>query len=234
MTFRAIALTLFPDMFPGPLGQSLAGKALSNGLWSLGVIDIRSFATDKHRTVDDKPYGGGVGMVMKPDVVDIAVRAAKEKLPNATLIYTTPRGRKIDQKLVETIKNTGVIILCGRFEGVDHRVIEEHNMLEVSLGDFVLSGGEIAALALLDAAVRLIPGVIGKEESVMQESFGTAEDFAGLLEYPQYTRPPVWNGRSVPDVLLSGDHKNIQAWRLAQAKDITAARRPDLVKKKEK
>lgn len=229
--FKVIALTLFPDMFPGPLGQSLAGTALKNGLWSLEVMDIRAFATDKHRTVDSSPYGGGTGMVLRADIVDAAVSAAKAKLPDATVIYPSPRGKVLNQALVEALKPLDLIIVCGRFEGLDERVIAHHNMLEVSLGDFVLSGGEIAALALLDAAVRLIPGVIGKEEAIEQESFAHSTEYAGLLEYPHYTRPSVWNGMAVPDVLLSGNHEQIKSWRLEQAKTITKARRPDLVKK---
>ncbi len=257
--FSSIALTLFPDMFPGPLGHSLAGKALEKGIWSLQAIDIRSFATDKHRTVDDSPYGGGTGMVMKPDVVDSALEHAKSLLSGARLAYTTPRGVPFTQRLAETLKQQPLIVLCGRFEGVDQRVIEHHNMLEVSLGDFVLSGGEIAALAMLDAIVRLLPGVIGKREALTEESFslqarseaegepalsnapcesqqvfaGAKENFAGLLEYPHYTRPPSWKGLGVPDVLLSGNHERINTWRLEQARTITAHRRPDLIQKKE-
>lgn len=247
----AIALTLFPEMFPGPLGYSLAGKALEKGLWSLKAVDIRDFATDRHGTVDDKPYGGGTGMVLKPDIVDAAVEHAKMllKAPSCTkltsphpnpppqegkepiIIYTSPRGRPLTQALVETLKNQQLIILCGRFEGVDQRVIEHHDMLEVSLGDFVLSGGEIAALALLDACVRLLPGVIGKEEAIAEESFSLSANYAGLLEYPHYTRPSLWKGRLVPDILLSGNHEQISAWRLDQARAVTAARRPDLIQR---
>ncbi len=229
--FSAIALTLFPEMFPGPLGHSLAGTALKNGLWSLEVLSIRDFAIDKHRTVDDSPYGGGVGMVMKPDVVDSAIEAAKAKLPDAILIYTSPRGVPFNQKLAQELSQKNLILLCGRFEGVDQRVIEHHNMLEVSLGDFVLSGGEIAALAMLDASVRLLPGVIGKEEAIQIESFSPHSKSAGLLEYPHYTRPPLWKGVSVPEILLSGNHKEIDAWRHEQAKKETETRRPDLMQK---
>jgi tRNA (guanine37-N1)-methyltransferase len=228
--FRAIALTLFPDMFPGPLGQSLAGKALEKGLWSLEAINIRDFSTDRHKTVDDSPYGGGTGMVLKPDIVDSAIIAAKAKLPNARVIYTSPRGRPLTQGLVDALKSQDIIILCGRFEGVDQRVIDHHDMLEISLGDFVLSGGEIAAMAILDAAVRLLPGVIGKDDAIAQESFTLTTEYAGLLEYPHYTRPSLWNGKPVPEVLLSGNHEQIKLWRLEQSKTITQARRPDLVK----
>ncbi len=231
--FSAIALTLFPEMFPGTLGHSLAGKALEKGLWSLEAINIRDFATDKHKTVDQSPYGGGTGMVMKPDVVDAAIQHAKAKLPHATLVYTTPRGKPFTQKMATDLLKTGLIVLCGRFEGVDQRVIDHHQMVEISLGDFVLSGGEIAAQAMLDACVRLIPGVISKDDAVSQESFGLSSDYAGLLEYPHYTRPPLWNGLAVPEVLLSGNHEQIQHWRLEQAKHITATRRPDLLKKKD-
>jgi tRNA (guanine37-N1)-methyltransferase len=230
--FSAIILTLFPEMFPGPLGQTLAGKALEKGIWSLKTLQIRNFATDKHKIVDAPSYGGGTGMVMKPDVLDAAIEHAKTLLkPNPTIIYPSPRGVPITQELVEKLKNEQLIILCGRFEGVDQRVIEHHDMLEVSLGDFILSGGEIAALALMDACVRLLPGVIGKEDALSQESFASDSEFARLLEYPHYTRPSFWNGRSVPEVLLSGNHAEISAWRLEQAKSITEARRPDLIKK---
>lgn len=233
--FSAIALTLFPDMFPGPLGQSLAGKALSNGIWSLGVMNIRDFATDKHKTVDGSPYGGGAGMVMKPDVVDSAICAAKAALPGARVVYTSPRGKPFTQRMAEEFRNQPLIILCGRFEGVDQRVIEHHQMTEVSIGDFVLSGGEIAAYAILDACIRLLPGVLGKDEAMTQDSFSMElpENFAGLLEYPHYTRPPSWSGMEVPEVLLSGNHKQINAWRLEQAKQVTATRRPDLLRKKD-
>ena len=227
--FSALTLTLFPEMFPGPLGVSLAGKALQKGIWSLQTINIRDFSTDKHATVDDSPYGGGTGMVMKPDIIDAAIGGAKKILPEATVIYMTPRGVPMTQALVENLKNQDLIILCGRFEGVDERVIEHHQMLEVSLGDFVLSGGEIAALALLDACVRLLPGVIGKADAITTESFTSMSEYAGLLEYPHYTRPSIWNDRHVPEVLLSGNHEQIRAWRLEQAKAITSARRPDLI-----
>ena len=231
-SLSAIILTLFPDMFPGTLGQSLAGTALKKGTWSLETINIRDFATDRHRTVDDSPYGGGTGMVLKPDIVHAAVEAAKAKLPNAQIIYTSPRGAPLNQAIVNKLVLQDMIILCGRFEGVDQRVIDHHNMLEISLGDFVLSGGEIAAQAILDACVRLLPGVIGKADATAQESFGLSLDYAGLLEYTHYTRPPLWLGQSVPEVLLSGNHEQINAWRLQQAKNITQARRPDLMKNK--
>lgn len=229
---RTLILTLFPDMFPGPLGHSLAGTALEKGLWSLQAINIRDFAEDKHRTVDASPYGGGTGMVLKPDVLERAIDHALTLLPAAQLVYTSPRGVPLTQGLVTELKaKEDLIILCGRFEGVDYRVIEHYNMLEVSLGDFILSGGEIAAHALLDAMVRLIPGVISKESALVEESFNLSENYAGLLEYPHYTRPPSWKGRNVPDVLLSGNHEKIRAWRHEEAQSATRERRPDLWKK---
>lgn len=231
--FSAIVLTLFPEMFPGPLGQSLAGKALEKNIWSLKTLQIRDFATDKHKTVDDKPFGGGTGMVMKPDVIDLAIEHAKTLITEKpTIIYPSPRGVPLTQDLVEKLKNEQLIILCGRFEGVDQRVIDHHDMLEVSLGDFVLSGGEIVAMAIMDACVRLLPGVISKSSALSQESFASASEFARLLEYPHYTRPSFWNGKSVPEALLSGNHAEIEAWRLEQAKMVTRARRPDLIYKK--
>lgn len=225
---RALILTLFPDMFPGPLGQSLAGRALAEGLWSLEVLNIRDFATDKHGTVDDRPYGGGTGMVLKPDILELAIEHGRTRLPGARLIYTSPRGRPLHQRMVEGMKDQSLIILCGRFEGVDQRIIDHYQMEEISLGDFVLSGGELAALTLLDACVRLIPGVIGKESALAQESFAETEDCAGLLEYPHYTRPPVWKGLPVPEVLTNGNHEQIRLWRRAEAEAVTQSRRPDL------
>jgi len=222
LPWQASVLTLFPDMFPGTLGQSLAGKALADGLWSLDAVDIRGFATDRHRTVDDTPFGGGPGMVMRPDVVDAAL-AALEHRPGPR-IYLSPRGRVLDQARVRALaEGPGVVLLCGRFEGLDQRVIEARALEEVSLGDFVLSGGEPAALALIDACVRLLPGVIGAAETLREESF--EQD---LLEYPHYTRPQVWRDRTVPGVLLSGHHERITAWRRAEAEAVTKARRPDL------
>jgi tRNA (guanine37-N1)-methyltransferase len=214
-------LSIFPEMFPGPLGLSLAGRALEEGKWALGTVDIRDYAPDRHRSVDDSPFGGGAGMVMRPDVLDAAIRANPGPGP---LVYMTPRGRLLDQALVrELAAGPGLRVLCGRFEGVDQRLLEAHGALEVSAGDFVLSGGEPAALVMLDAIVRLLPGVIGKEESLAEESFEW-----GLLEYPHYTRPQTWDGRPVPEVLLSGHHEKIRAWRKRQAEDITRQRRPDL------
>lgn len=226
MSWTARVLTLFPEMFPGPLGASLAGKALEKGLWRLDVRDIRDFAEGKHRTVDDTPFGGGAGMVMRPDVVDRAL-AAVRGLPGPA-IYLTPRGRPLTQGLVREVAAAGgVTLLCGRYEGVDERVLEKHALVEVSIGDYVLSGGELAALVLIDAAVRLLPGVMGNEASSEEESFGAG--FGGvLLEHPHYTRPAEWDGLRVPEVLLTGHHEMIRRWRLAQAEKLTEERRPDL------
>lgn len=225
LPWTARVLTLFPEMFPGPLGQSLAGKALEKGLWRLETSDIRGFATDKHKTVDDTPFGGGAGMVMRPDVVDAALEAAtQDALKAAPVLYLTPRGRRVEQAMVrDWAAGPGMVLVCGRYEGLDERVIEARGLLEVSLGDIVLSGGEPAALAVIDACVRLLPGVMGAEETLAEESFE-----AGLLEYPHYTRPAEWQGRKVPEVLLSGHHEKIRAWRHAQAEAATRLRRPDL------
>ena len=221
MSWQVSVLTLFPEMFPGPLGLSLAGKALQTGIWSLAAIDIRSFATDLHRTVDDAPFGGGPGMVLRPDVVDRALAAQTQPGPR---IYLSPRGRVLDQQRVrELAAGPGPVLLCGRFEGLDERFIAERQLEEISLGDFVLSGGEPAALALIDACVRLLPGVVGTADTLIEESFE-----AGLLEYPHYTRPPLWHGRAVPEVLLSGNHAKIKAWRRQEAEAATERRRPDL------
>ncbi len=226
--FSALVLTLFPEMFPGPLGHSLAGKALEKGIWQLQTQQIRDSATDKHQTVDDTPYGGGAGMVMRPDVLGNTIEKAKEKLPNAQLIYFTPRGEHLTQERVKALSQQQLILLCGRYEGIDNRVIEEYQPLEISMGDFILSGGEIAALTLLDACVRLLPGVMGDVTSHEEESFSNTSDFAGLLEHPHYTRPPSWKGRDVPDVLLSGNHAHIRQWRREAAEKATQSRRPDL------
>jgi tRNA (guanine37-N1)-methyltransferase len=225
MSWSATVLTLFPEMFPGPLGLSLAGKALQGGAWALETVDIRDFARDKHRSVDDTPCGGGAGMVMRPDVVDDAVGAALRSAPDgAPLIYLSPRGRPLTQARVRDLaEGPGVVALCGRYEGVDQRVLDARAVEEVSVGDYVLSGGEPAAMVLLDACVRLLPGVMGAEASGEEESFE-----GDLLEYPHYTRPVEWQGRTVPAVLLSGHHANIAAWRREEAERITKARRPDL------
>jgi tRNA (guanine37-N1)-methyltransferase len=220
--WRASVLTIFPDMFPGPLGASLAGKALAKGAWSLDVVDIRGFAADKHRTVDDTPAGGGPGMVMKADVLGRAIDAtATDSRPR---LLMSPRGAPLTQARVETLtREQGTILICGRFEGVDERVIAARGLEEVSIGDYVLSGGEIAAMALIDACVRLLPGVMGAVDSGIEESFTE-----GLLEYPHYTRPQFWEGVSIPEVLTSGDHGKIAAWRRSEAERLTKERRPDL------
>jgi tRNA (guanine37-N1)-methyltransferase len=221
MSWRASVLTLFPAMFPGPLGLSLAGRALESGIWSLDAVNIRDFATDRHRTVDDTPFGGGVGMVLRPDVVDAAVAPVADGRP---LVCLTPRGRRFTQADARRFAaGPGLVLVCGRYEGIDQRVIEARAMEEISIGDYVLSGGELAALVLLDATVRLLPGVMGAADSATEESFS-----AGLLEYPHYTRPATWQGRTVPDVLLSGHHEAVAAWRQAEAERITRERRPDL------
>jgi tRNA (guanine37-N1)-methyltransferase len=221
MTWRATVLTIFPEMLPGPLAYSLAGKALEAGLWRLDTVDIRGFARDKHRSVDDAPFGGGPGMVMRPDVLDAAIAGSQGAGP---LILLSPRGRRLDQARVRQLAaGPGATLICGRFEGVDERVLEARAVEELSLGDFVLSGGEPAAIALIDACVRLLPGVVGCAETLTEESFAE-----GLLEYPQYTRPQLWQGRAVPQVLLSGDHARIRGWRRAEAERLTRERRADL------
>jgi tRNA (guanine37-N1)-methyltransferase len=223
--WTATVLTIFPEMFPGPLGMSLAGRAMQNDLWRLDPVDLRGFAQDRHQTVDDTPFGGGAGMVMRPDIVARAVDAVVARGALGPLVYLSPCGEPLRQaRVAELAAGPGVVLLCGRYEGVDHRVIEARSFLEVSLGDFVLSGGELAAMTLIDACVRLLPGVVGDAASLAEESFA-----AGLLEYPHYTRPQVWEGRAVPDVLLSGHHARISEWRHEQALAITKSRRPDLV-----
>ena len=224
MTFAATILTLFPEMFPGSLGHSLAGKALSDGLWSLDARDIRALATDRHRTVDDHPAGGGAGMVLKPDILAAAIDAAPHVGPR---LLMSPRGLPLTQSFVRELSQApGCLIVCGRFEGIDERVIERRSLIEVSLGDFVLSGGEPAALALLDAVIRLLPGVMGKVASGEEESF---ED--GLLEHPHYAKPRTWEGLEIPQILLSGDHKAIALWKRQQREALTKLRRPDLWQK---
>lgn len=224
MSFRATVLTLFPEMFPGPLAVSLAGKGLADGLWSLEARDIRASAVSKHRNVDDTPAGGGPGMVMRADVLAAAIDAAAGTGDTRPRLLMSPRGRPLDQRQVSDLAaGDGVLIVAGRFEGVDERVIAGRGLTEVSVGDYVLSGGEIAAMALIDAVVRLLPGVMGNAESAESETFA-----GGLLEYPQYTRPQLWEGRPIPDVLISGDHGKIAAWRRAEAERLTAERRPDL------
>ncbi|MFZ1814975.1 MAG: tRNA (guanosine(37)-N1)-methyltransferase TrmD [Rhizobiaceae bacterium] len=224
MSFRASVITLYPEMFPGPLGVSLAGKALDEGVWALETVALRDFGKGRHRNVDDTPAGGGAGMVLRPDVLGEAIDCvAQDKRPR---LLMSPRGRRLDQAMVrELAAAEGVVIVCGRFEGVDERVIEGRDLQEVSIGDYVLSGGEPAALVLLDAVVRLLPGVMGNDQSGDHESFET-----GMLEHPHYTRPAEWEGRTIPEVLTSGDHGKVEKWRRAQAEQLTRKRRPDLLK----
>jgi len=223
--WRACVLTIHPQMFPGPLGESLLGRALGDGLWALEAINIRDFAIDKHGSVDDTPAGGGPGMIMRADVVGAAIDAARAKHPALPLIYLSPRGKPLTQARVRDLSaGPGALLLCGRFEGVDQRVLDARGAEEISIGDYVLSGGELPAMVLIDACVRLLPGVIGQRASLADESFES-----GLLEYPQYTRPRVWEGREIPEVLMSGDHNRIARWRREQALALTRARRPDLL-----
>jgi len=225
VTFRASVLTLYPEMFPGALGVSLAGRALERGDWSLDAVQIRDFATDRHRTVDDTPAGGGAGMVLRADIVAKAVDHASPPSDDRPRLLMSPRGKPLTQARVrELAAGPGVVILCGRFEGVDQRVIDARGLEEVSIGDYILSGGEPAALVLLDAVVRLLPGVMGNELSGGEESFEN-----GLLEHPHYTRPPEWEGRTIPEVLTSGDHGRVAKWRRGEAEKLTAERRPDLL-----
>ncbi len=227
--FAATILTLFPPMFPGPLGLSLAGEALARGLWSCETADIRAHGLGRHRAVDDTPAGGGPGMVMRADVLAASLDAALGAADARPRLLMSPRGERLTQrKAREWAAGPGLVVICARFEGVDERVIEARNLIEISIGDYILSGGEIAALAVLDVCVRLIPGVMGKVESAAQESFE-----AGLLEYPHYTRPRQWEGRAIPEALLSGDHAKIEQWRHEQALRITRERRPDLAPRKD-
>lgn len=228
MTFRASILTLYPEMFPGTLGHALAGKALERGHWELDVTQIRDFATDRHRSVDDTPYGGGAGMVLRADILGQAIDHASPADDQRPRLLMSPRGKPLKQIDVrELAEGLGAVIVCGRFEGVDERVIETRNLQEVSIGDYVLSGGEVAAQVLLDAVIRLLPGVMGNAESGETESFES-----GLLEHPHYTRPADWEGRGVPGVLTSGNHAKIDQWRLKQSEALTAKRRPDLLESK--
>jgi tRNA (guanine37-N1)-methyltransferase len=225
--WRATVLTLFPDMFPGALGVSLVGQALSAGVWSLNTVALRDFGVGRHRSVDDTPAGGGAGMVLRADVLAAGIDHARADAPDLPLIYLSPRGEPLTQKLAhELAAGPGVLLLAGRFEGVDERIIAAREIREVSIGDYVLSGGELAAMVLIDACVRLLPGVLGGDDSLASESFEN-----GLLEYPQFTKPREWEGQAIPDVLLSGDHKKIAEWRAAQALELTRHRRPDLLKR---
>jgi tRNA (guanine37-N1)-methyltransferase len=223
--WRACVLSLYPQMFPGPLGESLSGRALTEGLWALEAMSIRDFATDKHASVDDTPAGGGPGMVMRPDVVGAAIDAGRARYPALPLIYLSPRGKPLTQARVRELSaGPGALLLCGRFEGVDQRVLDARGAEEISIGDYVLSGGELPAMVLIDACIRLLPGVVGERASLAEESFES-----GLLEYPHYTRPRVWEGREIPDVLMAGDHGRISRWRREQALRLTRERRPDLL-----
>ena len=226
--FQAQVFTLYPEVFPGPLSKGLYGKALSNKLWDLKVINIRDSANDKHKTVDDNPYGGGTGMLIKPDVLAKSIDQNIEM--GERIFYLSPKGKKFDQKLAQDLsKEKSVALICGQFEGVDERVLNTRNIEEISIGDYILSGGETAALVVLDSILRLLPGVLGNKKSSMDETFEN-----GLLEYPQYTKPQIWEEKSVPEVLLSGDHSKIKDWRLSQSEDITRVRRPDLWQKYKK
>ena len=220
--FQAQVFTLYPEFFPGPLAKGLYGKALSNKLWNLNVVNIRDAATDKHKTVDDTPYGGGTGMLLKPDILAKSIDQRVKK--DERIFYLSPRGKKFDQKFARDLsKEKSISLICGHFEGVDERVLDTRNIEEISIGDYVLSGGETAALVVLDSILRLLPGVLGNEKSAIDETFEN-----GLLEYPQYTKPQIWEEKSVPEVLLSGDHAKIKDWRLSQSEAITRDRRPDL------
>ena len=226
--FQAQVFTLYPEVFPGPLSKGLYGKALSNKLWDLSVINIRDAATDKHKTVDDTPYGGGTGMLLKADVLANSLDQKVKK--GERVFYLSPKGKKFDQKLAQDLsKEKSISLICGHFEGVDERVLATRNIEEISIGDYVLSGGETAALVVLDSILRLLPGVLGNDKSSLDETFEN-----GLLEYPQYTKPQIWEEKSVPDVLLSGDHSKIKDWRLSQSEAITRVRRPDLWEKYKK
>ena len=225
---QAQIFTLYPELFPGPLNKGLYGKALSNNIWNLKIVNIRDYSSDKHKTVDDTPFGGGSGMLIKPDV--LANSLDKNVKPNEKIYYLTPKGKLFSQKLAKKLsKEKTINLICGHFEGVDQRVIDTRNIEELSIGDYVLSGGETAALVVLDSILRLIPGVLGNDQSISEESFEN-----GLLEYPQYTKPQIWEKKNVPDVLLSGDHAKIKDWRLSESEAITRDRRPDLWQKYKK
>jgi tRNA (guanine37-N1)-methyltransferase len=229
--FHAAILTLFPEMFPGTLQYSLAGQALQKSIWSYESINIRDFGITKHKNVDDEPYGGGNGLIMRPDVLGLALDYALQKNPGSKIYYPTPRGITLNQSVAaEIISNKKIIILCGRFEGIDERIIDEYNVTEISIGDYILSGGELAALAILDTCIRLLPGVVANQATLATESFEQGEGYAKLLEHSLYTRPVEWRGRKVPDILLSGHHEQIKKWQLEQSMLITKKRRPDLLK----
>lgn len=226
-SWQVHVITLMPEMYPGPLSHSLIGDALKQGVWELAVVPLRDFGIGPHQKVDDSPYGGGAGMVIKPEVADAAIAAAKEQMPDAELVHLSPRGEPLTQPLLAELTQKPLILFCGRYEAIDERVLEKHKPREISLGDFVLTGGDIAAMAIIDGAVRLLPGVVGKEESLGEESFGGGA-YADLLEYPHYTKPAVWEGKEIPPVLTSGHHAQVAEWRRQKAEEITRTRRPDL------
>ena len=224
-------LTLFPEMFPGPLGYSLAGKALQKGIWSFDTLNIRDFGLTKHKNVDDEAYGGGNGLIMRPDVLGLALDTALKVRPDSTIYYPSPRGTLFSQAMARDItRSKNIIILCGRFEGIDERIIDEYNVVQISVGDYILSGGEIAALAMLDSIIRLLPGVVVNQSTVKEESFEENIEGNKLLEHPLYTKPRVWRGREVPEVLISGDHRKVAKWKQDQSLEITKRLRPDLLK----
>lgn len=230
MAFKVTILTIFPEIFPGPLGHSIIGRALQDKKWELDVINIRDFGLTKHQNVDDEPYGGGAGMVMRPDVLGEALDEAIKRSGSKKIYYMSPRGKVFNQRVAEEIAlEKNIIILCGRFEGIDERVIDEYNACEISMGDYILSGGEIASMAMLEGVLRLIPGILGNPKTLDEESFNEGEN---LLEYPLYTRPDNWKGRKVPEILLSGNHAEIDAWRKSKSEELTALRRPDLLETK--
>ncbi len=229
--FHATILTIFPEIFPGPLACSLAGRGLKKNIWSYETVNIRDFGLTKHKNVDDEPFGGGDGLIMRPDVLGNALDHALAKQPNSKIYYPSPRGRVLNQNRVKKISaEKNIIILCGRFEGIDERIIDEYNIAEISIGDYILSGGEIATLAILDAVIRLLPGILVNSNTVVSESFEQDGEFAGLLECPLYTRPYEWKNRKVPEILLSGNHAKINNWRREQSELVTKKRRPELIK----
>lgn len=227
--WQVSVITLMPEMYPGPLAHSIIGDALVRGLWSMDLVNLRDYGVGPHNKVDDSPCGGGAGMVIKPEVADAAILAAQANLPGAQLIHFSPRGERLSQPILRELSQTNLILFCGRYEALDERVLEKHQPREISLGDFVLTGGDVPAFALIEGCVRLLPDVVGKHASLGEESFGDG-DYANLLEYPHYTKPAEWEGRAVPEVLLTGHHANITKWRREQAEAITRARRPDLMK----
>jgi tRNA (guanine37-N1)-methyltransferase len=229
-SLHASILTIFPEMFPGTLQYSLAGQALKKGIWSYNIFNIKDFGLSRHKNVDDEPYGGGSGLIMRPDVIGNCIDQVLTTHPKAKIYYPSPRGKLFNQNIArEMIQDNQIIILCGRFEGVDERIIEEYNITEISVGDYILSGGEVAALAILDCLIRLLPNVLVNQDTLQSESFEKNGEFAGLLECPLYTRPVKWKEREVPNVLLSGNHQLIKDWKKKQSISITAERRPDLL-----